>query len=176
MEFLKYMLVPVIISFVNYLIFLLADKEKNHKIIESLSLNEVEVRQPKILFWIGSIGFLFGTIYFFIIVREVLYHRWEFRESICFFALAILFMLMSLALIIDSFTFKITVYRTEGYFVYRAFIKKRKIYCKDCLSFKIGNQSLKIKTVDKTINVNLYTTNVEFLVAMLQVNKVKEIE
>ena len=72
---------------------------------------------------------------------------------------------------------KVEIFRHEDYFLLRTVtLRTRKIQYCECISFKLGANSLTLKTSMGTFHIDCRATNFEFLMAMLAQHKVKGIQ
>lgn len=160
-------LTGIVIGWIGIYIF-----EKNSKeLINSLKQEHVVLHLPSIFFWVGFLDIIFCSTCLFIMFffPNGTEAWWVWTEFI-------LFILLGLALVLKTLIFKIDVYKNKDYFVYRSvFVKTRKIYYCECISYQCTQYDLIVKTGKKKITIDIHTVNVEFLMGMLGKNKVKQI-
>lgn len=122
-------------------------------------------------FWVSFLDVLVFSTFLFI-----MFFFPNGTEAWWVWILFIIFVLLGLALVLKTLIFKMDVYKNKDYFVYRSvFVKTRKIYYCECISYQCTQYDLIVKTGKKKITIDIHTVNVEFLMGMLGKNKVKQI-
>lgn len=136
-------------------IFMIAKKES--KSISHNDNNYIEMGLPKVYFWIGIIGFVFfiGVFVLMLIFPGDTAEVWVGAIFIGFAAL-------SLSIIIAYFNWRINV--CDDHIVYKTiFGNSCKYFYTEIKSAKLSQNSLKIKTVNKTFYVDPYAIGLDLI-------------
>ncbi len=172
-RFIAYALIPIVL----YVIFYFVDKQNDKKAIINLEKEHIIIRTPNAFLWIGIIGTLIFSIFILFTIfpnnisSPIGKNIWWVLLIFCSFDL------LGIYIIFNTLVWKIEIFKTKDYFLYKPLFKTYKIKYKDCLWFTIkDNGVLVIKTNTKNVNANTFFTNYEFLLAMLVKHGVKEIK
>ena len=172
MHIIVHILAPLLISLFLGLLYSKIYKSNGESIIENLKNEHIIIHLPKAYFLVGALDIVVFTIFILLIkyfppIEETV--LWVYFGFGCFILLG--FFIVTYTLI-----WKIDVFRHENYFVYRNFLgKKNRIPYSECISYQYSEYALTLKTVKKTLNFDSKATNIEYLVAMLNQNKIKKI-
>lgn len=171
MDFLSRVIPFTLIAISIFLIRIYMMSKSSKELLKTWHQEHVVLRFPSIFFWIGFLDVLFFSACLFIMFffPNGTEAWWVWTEFI-------LFILLGLALVLKTLIFKIDVYKNKDYFVYRSvFVKTRKIYYCECISYQCTQYDLIVKTGKKKITIDIHTINVEVLMGMLGKNKVRQI-
>jgi hypothetical protein len=87
-----------------------------------------------------------------------------------------IYIFLGLYIVWATYFWKIHIYRNDEYFIYvTSFRSKHKIQYSDIIDYKNGENYIKLKTNQRLFFIDNKATNIEFLLAMLKKNNVKEI-
>lgn len=168
-----YALIPIVL----YVIFYFVDKQNDKKTIKNIEKEHIIIRTSNTFLWIGIIGTLIFSIFILFtifpnnIFSPIGKNMWWVLLILCFFEL------LGIYIVFNTLVWKIEIFQTKDYFLYKPLFKTYKIKYEDCLWFIIkDNGVLVIKTNTKTVNANTFFTNYEFLLTMLVKHGVKEIK
>jgi len=170
MEFSVFFIIPILIGVAIYIIISVIDKQNTKELLENLGKEHIILHLPKVYRWIGFLDVLVFSAFLFYMI--------SFPNGTgalwvgILFGLAILF---GLFLVISSITWRIEIFRSKDYFIYRTcFCRTYKIHYNECKYYKLTENELVLKTDKKKFRIDTHAINFEFLHAMLTQNKVKE--
>ena len=146
-------------------------KDNSNELINNLKEDHIIIHLPNIYKWIGLIcSMLFLSLLILMIIFP------NDTAEIWVGVLFSIFIILGVYMIFATYHWKIHIYRNDEYFIYvSSFGKKYKIYYFDIIDYKNGDNYIKIKTVRKSFYVDNKSTNIEFLLAMIKKNNVKEL-
>jgi len=146
-------------------------KDNSNELIRNLKEDHVIIHLPNMYKWIG----LICSIFFLILL--VLMVTFPNDNADIWVGVSFgIFILLGLYIIWATYFWKIHIYRNDEYFIYvSSFGKKHKIYYFDIIDYKNGENYIVLKTIQKSFFIDNKSTNIEFLLAMLKKNNVKEV-
>ena len=164
------LLTPALISLALWACFSFVIKEQTKELGKKPDKMFV-VHLPKAYFWTGTICTICFCLF---LVLAILFPNgtatWWVYIGITAFVLLGIFIIWS------SKVWAIWVYKNTNYFVYRTcFGKRYKILYHECLSFKLGENSLVLRTEKRCFIVDVMSINLEHFVYELRQNKVKQL-
>lgn len=166
--FIRYIVLALIPIILNIILNRIENKN-NKNIIKNRANEHITIQTPKAFLWIGSIGSLFCSI---CLIYMIFFPNGT--ETWWVYIIFVSFDLLGIYIIFNTLVWKIEIFQTKDYFLYKPLFKTYKIKYEDCLWFIIkDNGVLVIKTNTKTVNANTFFTNYEFLPAMLIKHGVK---
>lgn len=146
-------------------------KDNSNELVKNLKEEHIIIHLPNFYKWIGlscSIFFLLLFVLMIIFPNDT--------AEIWVAVLFGIFILLGLSIIWATYFWEIHIYRNDEYFIYiTSFGNKHKIYYFDIINYKNGENYIKLKTNHKLFFVDNKSANIEFLLAMLKKNNVKEI-
>jgi hypothetical protein len=164
-------------AIIGIVMYFLADKiyaDNGNEIIKNLKEEHIIIRLPKVYKWIGLIGAMIVSI------GSVLANTFlNPISSPDFWVVTVLglFTLIGLYLFWEQQIWRIDVYRHGDHFIFvTGFRIKHKIYYSDIIYYKLGNNYIHIKTKRKFFLIDNKAVCIEFLMAALSTNRVKEIK
>lgn len=159
--------VPIAIGFLIFYI----DKNNRKQILENLNKEHIVIRLPQAYLLLGCID-----IIFFVACTVLMVWFPNNTATEWVWMTFVLFIILGITLIIIRQIWKIDVFKSENYFLYRSvfFRKYRILYC-DCISYELKTHSLVLKTRGRVFHIDGSATDIEFLLAMLTRHKVKSI-
>lgn len=161
-------LIPIIIGILLSNI----DKRNSKEIIKNLTKEHIVIRLPNVYLWIGCLDISFFVTCLFVMTRVS-----SDTATIWVNILFILFVLLGVVIVFETQIWKIEIFKSKNYFVYSPFpFKIYTIQYSNCISFKLGINSLVLKTNKQTIHIDNKATNFEFLLVMLIQHKVNQIQ
>lgn len=147
-------------------------KSNNEEALQSLTKEHVIVHLPKAYLWVGVITFCFSGLFIFM---GIFYPNGT-EKAWTFFGFG-LFMLLGVIIIVQTLVWRIDVFRHESYFIYRnMFGKKRKIQYMNCKSYQYKTNTVIVETDKRKIHIDDKAANFEVLLAVMSINKIKEIK
>lgn len=171
MDFLFRIIPLTLIAISIFLIRIYMMNKSTKELLKTWQQEHVVLRFPSIFFWIG-----FLDVFFFSACLFIMFFFPNGTEAWWVWTEFILFILVGFYLMSYVLLFKIDVYRSKDYFVYRnLFSRTRKIYYHECVSYQCTEHDLIVKTGKKKITIDIHTINVEVLMGMLGKNKVRQI-
>ena len=164
-------LIPALIAIIVGIVFSSIVKSNDKELIRNLTNEHIVIRSPKAYVWIGCIDIsFFGG---FLIWIACFSNK---SEALWVWIGLAFFVLLGVVIVWVSIICRIDLFRHEDYFLMRTtFFRTHRIQYCDCISYKIGTNYLVLKTDKETLRIDLYATNVNFLMNMLKQHKVKEI-
>lgn len=163
-------IIPILIPILLGLLLSIIERGNSQEIIRNLTKEHIVIRLPKVYLWIGylEISFFAACILMTCFPNNTA-TAWV-RIEFGFFAL------IGVVIVLKTQIWKIEIFRSKDYFLCRTLpYKTYKIPYSDCLSYKLGTNSLVLKTKKKTLRIDSHATNFEFLLTMLTQHKIKEI-
>lgn len=142
------------------------------EMLKNVSNEHVIIRHPKAYIWIGCASIAFSGA-----LIKLMYHFPNDTTTVWAFAVFGVFALMGNYLILAVLIFKIDIYKSKDYFLYRNILfRTYKIrYC-DCVRYERKYNDFVLKTTGKTLRLDCDCTNIDFLISMLKQHEVKELE
>lgn len=171
MQILVRIITPILIAIIVGVLFSRIDKSNGKELINNLTREHVVIHLPKVYLWIGFLVVtVFSTFCF------IMFFFPNGTEAWWVWVIFIIFILGGFYIIFESLFFKIDIFKSKDYFIYKyPFAKPKKIYYCDCISYKCTANAFMIKTIRNKISVDIHSVNIEFLMAMLSKKNVKEI-
>jgi hypothetical protein len=145
-------------------------KSNNNELLKKLSEEHLVIHLPKAYMWVGFAASSFFAICFFLMV-------WfpNGTGGIWVGILFWIFILLGIVIVVETLIWRIQIFRHEEYLIYRtSFGRTYRIQYKDFVYYKNGNNTLILRTNNKSFFVDNKATNFEFLMAMLTQHKIKE--
>lgn len=165
------LLVPAITIICIGLLSAVIGKNNDKELIENLTKDHIVLRLPKVYIWIGSIGILF---FLALIILSSLFPNGT--EGVFSYSVFIAFVILGIFIVLEALLWKVDVFRHKDYFVYRTmFFKTYTIEYKDCEYYIWEKNTIKIKTSNKTFRFDSKSSNIEFLLGLLNKNGVSKI-
>ena len=146
-------------------------RSNRKEMLKSESNEHIIIRHPQIYIWIACVCIaLFGALLIWI------YFFPNDTVTVWVFAGFGVFVLMGNYLILVTLIFKIDIYKSKDYFLYRNILfRTYKIrYC-DCVSYERKYNDFVVKTTGKTLRLDCDSTNIDYLISMLKQYEVKEL-
>jgi len=146
-------------------------KQKINSVINNLSNEHIIIQMPSAYKWIGLIG---SSILLASYALAIMYPN----DSVDCWSLGavLMFALVGLYLYFAASRWRIHIFRSEDYMVNVPILgKKQTIKYADILHYHNGVNYIKIVTKFKMYSFDNKSTNIEFLLAMLKKNNVKEV-
>lgn len=172
MQIIIRIIIPALIPIVLGILLSYIDKSNDKAMIKNSTKEHIIIRLPKAYMWVGCLD-----ISFFSTCLVLMACFPNDTATLWVWMLFCLFVLFGVAILSVTMIWKIEIFRQETYFLLRTYtFRTRKIQYCDCMSFKLGANSLVLKTCKKTFHIDYKAINFEFLLAMLIQNKVKEIQ
>lgn len=154
--------IPIILGMLLSYIF----KRNREEIIKNLKEEHIVIHLPKAYIWVGGIDIAF--CFLIVCFPNDTVSTWVMLGFLGF-------MLLGFIIVVVNLLWKIHIFRSEEYFIYRtAFGRTYKIQYEDCEYYTNGTNILYLKTHKKGFFVDNKASNFEFLLAMLTKHKVKE--
>ena len=171
MQIMVRIITPILIAIIVGVLFSRIDKSNSEELIKNLTREHVEIHLPKVYFWIGLLVVaVFSTFCF------IMFFFPNGTEAWWVWVIFIIFILGGFYIIFESLFFKIDIFKSKDYFVYKDFfVKTQKIYYCDCISYNRNANAFVIKTTRNKISMDIHSVNIEILMAMLSKKNVKEI-
>lgn len=171
----RYLLAILFISAVSIVSVLFEShisKTNREEMLKNLSEEHIVIRHPKAYILLGCVSIVFfGAI----IITMYLFPN-ETTKPWVFAAFGV-FLLMGNVLILDAVIFKIDIYRSKDYFLYRnIFFRTYKIYYRDCLNCERIDKDYVLETIGKKLRLDCDCVNIDFLISMLVQYEVMAIE
>lgn len=161
-------LIPIIIGF----LFSFVDKENSKEIEKNLTKEHIVIRLPKAYMWVGCLDISVFAAFICIMT----FFPNDTAEAWVKVSFGV-FILMGAVLVAATLIWKIEIFRSENYFIYRTLpFKSYKIQYSDCVSYKFVPNTLVLKTKKKTLQIDIHATNLEFMLVMLSQHEIKEIK
>ncbi len=165
------LLVPAIIAICIGLLSAVIVKNNDKELIENLTKEHIVIRLPKAYIWVGSIGVLF---FLALIILSTLFPNGT--EGVFSYSVFIAFVILGIFIVLEALFWKVDIFRHKDYFVYRTvFFKTYTIEYKDCEYYIWGTNTIKLKTSSKTFRFDSNSSNIEYLLGLLNKNGVSEI-
>ena len=161
--------IPIILGVILKII----EKEHEQELATKNNNEFFVVRSPKIYRWIGLID-----IYFFLMLfcSRLLYNHINNNINWWDYPLCGVFILLGCAIVIQTISWKIDVFRERDCFYYRTFFfRKYTVFYKDCIYYKINQRTstLVLKTKNKKFYIDTHAINYDYFLDMLMRHKVK---
>lgn len=169
MQFFVRLIIPVLISIVLGFIAFKDEQHNDKELLDNLGKEHVVIRQPKSYLWIGLISSLF---FVFMLCLMFLYPNDSVQPWVVI--LFSLFVTSGISIFLFAKFWRIEVFKSEPYFVYRPLFCKKRILYSDCTSYKYMSDHIAIKTKNRTIRIGHNVTNHPFLMAVMTQNKILE--
>lgn len=168
MDFIIHFSVPLVIGILLWLISLCISNENSKELINNLGKEHVVLRLPRLYLWVGIVGLVFDVF---------IYNFSYGNDEIWILLIYVAYGLLSLHLIYKVIFWRIDVFKSERYFLYKTnFWKPRRVYYDDCVNYKLYKTYLVLKTSKGKVYIDCFTSNFEFILSMLSKYGVKEIE
>lgn len=165
--FLTYAIIGIAIN----TLFIKIIEDNSNEWIKNLKENHIIVHLHNVYKWVGLICSLVFILFFLLMVIFP-----NDSAEIWVGLLFGIFILLGMYLMWASYIWKIHIYRSDNYFIYvSSFGKKYQIKYSDIIEYKNGENYIRIKTDRKTFFIDNKATNVEYLLEMLQKNKIKKV-
>ena len=162
---------PTILSIVLAAVDSSIDKANHKELIKNLGKEHIVMRLPKAYIWIGCLSFAFPAtclVLMFCFPNDTV-TPWV----ICGFGLLAL---TGIGFVLGRILWRIEIFRYKNYILLRTrTLKPRELQYRDCKSFHLGTNYLKLKTNIGTFYIDCSATNFEILVEMLTQNRVKQV-
>lgn len=167
----KHFIVFSLIQIILFVMFYYIGKNNDKEILKNIDKEHVIIKYPKAYIWVGIADILFCSVFLFLMIFYP-----NGTESWWVFVGFGFFDLLGLAIFLNAIMWKIDVFKSKDYFLYRPLFKTYKIKYDDCLWYKYEYLNSKIKTIKQTIHIEMGITNLEYLLAMLDKHKIKELK
>ena len=172
MQIIIRIIIPAIIPIALGILLSNIDKSNSKELFNNLTKEHITIRMPKAYMWVGCLD-----ISFFATCLVLMACFPNGTATPWVWVLFCLFALLGVAIVWVTTIWKVEVFRHEDYFLLRTVtLRTRKIQYCECISFKLGANSLTLKTSMGTFHIDCKATNFEFLMAMLTQHKVKGIQ
>lgn len=172
MQIMIRIIIPALIPIVLGILLSNIDKSNSKELINNLTKEHIIIQMPKAYMWVGCLDFSFFAT---CIVLMACFPNDT--ATLWVWVLFCLFTLLGVAIVLVTIIWKIEIFRHEDYFLLRTVtLRTHKIQYCECISFKLGTNSLTLKTIKGTFHIDCNATNFEFLMAMLTQHKVKGIQ
>jgi len=146
-------------------------KENDAELIRNLKEEHITIHYSAVYRWVGFV--CTGFFLCFIILMTIFPNDSVVPWTYVGFSL---FVLLGLYLILESYLWKIHIYKKEDYYDFTSsFGTKYQIFYADILNYKVGENLIKIKTKQNVFYIDTKALNLEYLLQMLKKNKVKEV-
>jgi hypothetical protein len=146
-------------------------KNISDELVKNLKEEHITIHLPNFYMWIGLSCSIFCLLLFVLMI--------VFPNDTADIWVAVLFgiyIFLGLYIVWATYFWKIHIYRNDEYFIYvTSFRSKHKIQYSDIIDYKNGENYIKLKTNQRLFFIDNKATNIEFLLAMLKKNNVKEI-
>jgi hypothetical protein len=170
MQIIIRIIIPTLIPIFLGLLLSNIDKHNGDEISKNLTKEYIVIHLPKVYLWVGCLDISLFTFWFFLMTIYP-----NDTADIWVWLLFCIFALLGVVIVVETQIWRIQIFRHENYFIYRTmFFKTYKIQYKECKYYKFSINTLILKTNNKTFRIDNKATNLEFLLAMLTQNKVKE--
>lgn len=164
-------IVHIVTIVILYAVFDSIDKHNDKEMMKSLTKEHVVLKYPKAYIWVGVFIILFSsTLLFFMIFYP------NGTEALWVFILFGLVDLSGIAMALNALMWRIDVFKSENYFLYRQLFKTYKIEYNNCSWVKFKNFNITVKTDKRTLHLEVFITNIDSLTFMLHKYGVKEID
>ena len=165
------LLVPIITVICIRLLSTVIGKNNDKELIENLTKEHIVIRLPKAYIWVGSIGVLF---FLALIILSTLFPNGT--EGVLSYSVFVAFAILGIFIVLVALFWKVDVFRHKDYFIYRTmFFKTYTIAYKDCEHYIWGTNTIKLKTNNKIFRFDSNSSNIEFLLGLLNKNGVNKI-
>lgn len=170
MQIIIRIVVPALIPIIIGLLLSQIDKANSKEVEKNLTKEHIVIRLPKAYMWVGCLDIsVFAA--FICVMTFFPNDTAEVWVKVLFGA----FILLGAVLVLATLIWRIDIFRSESYFIYRASpFKSNKIQYSDCVSYKFVPNTLVLKTKEKTLQIDSHSTNLEFMLAMLTQHEIKE--
>lgn len=169
MQIIIRIIIPALIPIALGILLSNIDKSNSKELINNLTKEQIIIRMPKAYMWVGCLD-----ISFFATSLVLMACFPNGTATLWVWALFCLLVLLGVAIVLVTVIWKVVIFRHEDYFLLRTVtLRTRKIQYCECISFKLGANSLTLKTSNGTFHIDCKATNFEFLIAMLTQRKVK---
>lgn len=146
-------------------------KENDAELVKNRKEEHVTIHYPVVYRWVGIICTAFFSC--FMILMTVFPN--DTAEPWVYVGFG-LFVLLGLYLILESYLWKIYIYKKDAYYDFvSSFGRKYRIRYEDVVNYRIGNNFIRIKTKKKVFYIDTKAINLEYLPQMLKKNHVKEV-
>ncbi len=173
----KFITISLTYTIIGIVMYFLAEKiyaDNGNEIIKNLKEEHIIIRLPKVYRWVGLIGAMIVSIGPIIVTAFLNTTGSDEPWVITGFGL---FTLFGLYIAWAQIFWRIDVYRHGDHFILVTGLRiKHKIYYSDIIYYKLGNNYIHIKTKRKFFLIDNKAVCIEFLMAALSTNKVKEIK
>lgn len=166
----EHFIVFSLIQIILFVTFYYIGKNNDKEILKNIEKEHVIIKYPKTYTWVGIADILFCSI---CLVLMVFFPNGT--ESWWVFVIFGSFVLLGLAIFLNTLMWRIDIFKNEDYFLYRPLFKTYKIKYDNCLWYKYEHLNSKIKTTKQTIHIEVGITNLEYLLAMLDEHEIKEL-
>ena len=171
MQFMVHLITPIIILIVLSVIIDRIFEHNNKEIIKNLKEEHIVIRLPKAYMWVGV-----SESAFCVICLILMYYFPNDTADLWVWIGFSVFLLLGLYIISKTLIWKVEIFRSKDYFLYKPFLKPRIIRYDECVSYKFTQNTFILKTNKKKIRIDNFATNFDFLLAILKQYKVKEIK
>lgn len=167
----EHFIVFSLIQIILFLMFYYIGKNNDKEILKNIDKEHVIIKYPKAYIRVGIVDILFCSACLF-------FMRFfpNGTETWWVYIICISFDLLGIAISLNAFMWRIDIFKSEDYFLYRSLFKTYKIKYDDCLWYKYEHFNSKIKTTKQTIHIEIGITNLEYLLAMLDKHEIKELK
>jgi len=170
-DFVKPILSIVLTVIILCLLATKIEKDSDTLLIRSLDEEEITIHYSVVYRWVGIVCV---SIFVCFIILMTIFPN-DTAETWTYLVFGI-FVLLGLYLILESYLWKIKVYKKEDYYDFTSsFGRKYRVFYAEITHYKVGNNFIKIKTNKKVFYVDTKALNLEYLLQMLKKNKVKEV-
>ncbi|MEA4913981.1 MAG: DUF6560 family protein [Christensenella sp.] len=162
-----YALIALMLSFLLRQII----KENREELIQNLKEEHVIIHYPRFYRWVG---FACTAVFSGFIILMTVFPNGTAEPWV--YSVFGMFVLLGLYLILESYLWRICIHKNDPYYDFvSSFGRKYRIFYEDIVEYHDGENLIKIKTKNNIFYVDQKVANVEFLLAMLKKNKIKEV-
>lgn len=165
-------IVPAIIPIILGIVLSNIDRSNSKEVIKSLTKEHIVIRLPKAYLWVGCIDISF-------FVTGIFLMTWFPNKTVTAWVYILfgLIAFIGIAIVLETQIWKIEIFRHENYFLCRTLpYRTYNILYSDCMSYRFGNNTLVLRTKERTFHIDIHTTNFEFLLAMLAQHKITKVQ
>lgn len=172
MQIMIRIIIPALIPIALGILLSNIDKSNSKELINNLTKEHIIIKMPKAYMWVGCLD-----ISFFATCLALMACFPNGTATLWVWVLFFLLTLLGVAIVLVTMIWKVEIFRHEDYFFLRTVtLRTHKIQYCECISFKLGTNSLTLKTSKGTFYIDCKVTNFEFLIAMLTQHNLKGVQ
>lgn len=172
MQFIIRAIIPALIPIILGFFLSHMDRSNRKETIKNITREHIVIRLPKAYLWIGCLD-----ISFFITCLFLMTWFPNDTTTAWVWMVFLLFVLIGAAIVFKTQIWKIDIFRSENYFLYRGWLfRTYRILFSDCVKYRFGANTLILETKERTFHIDTHATNFEFLLAILVQHKVMQIK